>query len=191
MTSEERGSARSLFLEGAMVVLSVLFALAMDSCYERHREQAEADEAAEAIRAEVRLNLSELEDAMEKIERRAHLLDAVGARLEPDDAFYPHLYDFDGFYLPDLQDAAWEFALRQPYLSRLPREFMEEAFRVYDWHFDVLVTQIQAFATSPLVHTPGRARVAYSIAKYVYEEDTRWVQVAIGHHRTFLERYGD
>jgi hypothetical protein len=173
-----------------MVVLSVLFALTVDSCYERHREQVEADEAVEAIRAEVRLNLEELQDAMAKIERRAGLLDSVGRSLGPDDTFYPHQYEFDGFYTPDLQDAAWQFALRQPYLSLLPREFVEDAFRVYDWHFDILVSEIESFATSPLVHTPGKARIAFSIARYITQEDTRWVRSAIEKHRAFLEKHG-
>lgn len=173
-----------------MVVLSVLFALAVDSCYERHREQVEANEAVEAIRAEVRLNLSELEDAAAKIERRARLLDSVGARLTPDEAFFPHQYDFDGFYTPDLQDAAWQFSLRQPYLSLLPRQFVEDAFRVYDWHFDILVSEIESFSASPLVHTPGKAKIAFSIARYIAQEDARWVQVAIRRHRAFLEKHG-
>jgi hypothetical protein len=190
MANESR-KARSLLLEGAMVVASVLFALAVDSRYERHEEEARARQAMEAIIAEVRLNLAELIYAGERIDRSMRLLDSIGKQLPTSTTFYPYLLQFDGFYTPDIQDAAWTFASQQSYMTLLPRGFVSGAYAVYDLEFDLLESQIETFATSPLVHTPGKARVAHSIAGYLEEEDRRWVRFAILEHRKFLEVYGD
>lgn len=184
-------TAQTLLLEGVMVVSSVLLALALNAWYEGQQEQERANAAEDAIRAEVRLNLDELRMSLERIRARSFALDSLASRISKDRAFYPLMTEFDGFYTPDLQNATWQRTLRQPFMARLPREFVEDAFTLYDWNFDVLEREILDFSMSDLAHTPGEAETAYSIARALTLEDVRFVEELIRRHDAFLEEHGD
>ena len=182
-------SSRALVLEGLMVVASVLLALAVDSWWEGLQEQARADAAMEEIRQEAVANLQELEESLDRIQQRRRALIALEPRLGEYDAFYPALTAFSGFVTPDLQDATWQRIIRQPYMGRLPHEFVEDAFYLYDWHFDLLEEEILSFVLSDLVHAPGRTEVAYSVAKAAALEDVRFVEDLLRRHRDFLAEH--
>lgn len=182
-------SSRTLLLEGVMVVASVLLALAVDSWWEGRQEQARADAAMEEIRQEATANLRELESSLDRIQERRQALIALEPRLGQHETFYSALPEFRGFVTPDLQDATWQRIIRQPYMGRLPHEFVEDAFYLYDWHFDLLEEELLSFVLSDLVHTPGRTTVAYSVAKAAALEDVRFVEDLLNRHRAFLERH--
>ncbi|NIP80712.1 MAG: hypothetical protein GWM90_16425 [Gemmatimonadetes bacterium] len=182
-------ATRALLLEGVMVVASVLLALGLDSWWESRQEQARADAAMEAIRQEAVANLRELEASLDRIQVRRRALISLESRVAEHETFYSMLPEFRGFVTPDLQDATWQRLLRQPYMGRIPRDFVEDAFALYDWNFDILEDQLLTFVLSELVHTPGRAGVAYSVARAASLQDVRFVEDLIRRHRAFLDEH--
>ena len=116
-TRERRGwvgeSPGKLFLEAALIIMSVLLGFAVNAWQQRQNEHELSRRVLANFRREIQLNLRTLEHSYPLHSQFAERLQAAAARPHPDSSAFEvfrTLMPEDGMMLAPLKEAAWETA---------------------------------------------------------------------------------
>ena len=142
---------RRLLAESTLIILSILFALAVDAQWEAHRERRQVEQARAAFVEEIRANLALLEgDRYLPYHRAMWESFRAGSRIENPtlDDLYAIYEEFNnGVWPTPFRDAVWRSLSNTEILGRLPfdelfmlSDIYREQENVDGWHhrmFDI------------------------------------------------------
>ncbi len=133
MSGRSLGQLRGLLVEGAMITFAVILGFLVTDWGEDRRERLRSAEALERVRAELRMNLAELERALPYWESMGARFDSVLA-VEADVSVWELEVpdDWRGLSPPSVRSASWEVARSTRALGQLPFGTVDQAAIAYE-----------------------------------------------------------
>lgn len=181
----------ALGLEFFAILLGVLLALSVDEWREEREIQRNIDVAIERLNGEILENHEEIRQSLAIIEERFPKLAAV--RTTGERPLSELTTEFGGFSFPDLKDSVWRRVSGDRLANRMPGDYIEAAFRLYNMNslLDSQRLEIGDLSTHENFHDPARARIAHGIAMQILRQQIIWSREAMAVYDYFIQQHID
>ena len=183
------GKLRHLFVQGLVIVFSVLFALLAENSWAERKAKHDAAVALAVLELEIRANLEELEGFLVVVSERYDRLIATEPTIDGSRPFSDYVGNFGGYRHPDLDVSAWERVRSDPLANRVAPERLREAFILYR-NLETLLTldhQVSRLVFGPLYHDPDEAEIGYRISERILSQQIQFAEIMASQHRDFLD----